>query len=401
MNIAEEMEAAAAEEKTRLGRFGSEHRSWNDRLESHQGPPKFVIEGYVPRGIVTTVYGKDGLGKSTLTMLLAIQLAVGRSALLSTAQPPQRVLYLSPEDPEPAVIDRFRRITGMLELTDDEFELVEQNFDMPDMTGMDITVMKFERDGEASLKKFAEQLKARLEIDELDLVILDPISDVYSDNESDFSKVAALMRHLNALAMASDTAIMLIGHPAKDEASTYGGSRAWSTKSRSRLLLQKADNEKWPKLKQLKSSYTTQKRPVDCIWDKDWGVIKPVDNRLSEAMANEELKVVMTDLVAGIQDLAKRNCVAKPSKTSRALYLPRALHEAGLCKEHSKDQLHDSMNRLIERGELVANWKFDGKNGPKILDSSRHPKEGVWMAELSGSVRTESTHQSKGDRERR
>jgi RecA-family ATPase len=387
MGIHEEMVSAATTEKARLSTLGKEHRSWKERLADHKGPPEFVIDGYVPRGIMTTLYGRDGLGKSTLTVLLAIQLAVGRSALLAAPKAPQRVLYISPEDPERAVIDRFQRIVKMLDLTDEEFELVEQNFDMPDMTGADITVMKFDREGEASPKMFSNQLHARLETDDLDLVILDPISDVYSDNENDFTKVAAMMRHLNQLAMANDTAIMLIGHPAKDEASTYGGSRAWSSKSRSRLLLQKAGSDAVPKLSQQKSSYGPTMPGIDCMWDEDWGALKPVDSLLAEAVMIKNLEPVMDDLLDGIKELANRGIVSKITTTSRTLYLPKALHDAGLYKQHSVEDLHEAMNRLLAKKELVANCKFDGVDGPKIMDSSRHPKSGIWYAE--GSMRIE------------
>jgi RecA-family ATPase len=387
MRIHEEMVSAATTEKARLSTLGKEHRSWKERLADHKGPPEFVIDGYVPRGIMTTLYGRDGLGKSTLTVLLAIQLAVGRSALLAAPKAPQRVLYISPEDPERAVIDRFQRIVKMLDLTDEEFELVEQNFDMPDMTGADITVMKFDREGEASPKLFSNQLHARLETDDLDLVILDPISDVYSDNENDFTKVAAMMRHLNQLAMANDTAIMLIGHPAKDEASTYGGSRAWSSKSRSRLLLQKAGSDAVPKLSQQKSSYGPTMPDIDCLWDKDWGALKPVGSLLAAAVMLKNLEPVMDDLLDGIKELAKRGIASKSTTTSRTLYLPKALHDAGLHKQHSLEDLHEAMNRLLAKKELVANCKFDGLDGPKIMDSSRHPKSGIWYAE--GSMRIE------------
>jgi RecA-family ATPase len=387
MRIHEEMVSAATTEKARLSTLGKEHRSWKERLADHKGPPEFVIDGYVPRGIMTTLYGRDGLGKSTLTVLLAIQLAVGRSALLAAPKAPQRVLYISPEDPERAVIDRFQRIVKMLDLTDEEFELVEQNFDMPDMTGADITVMKFDREGEASPKMFSNQLHARLETDDLDLVILDPISDVYSDNENDFTKVAAMMRHLNQLAMANDTAIMLIGHPAKDEASTYGGSRAWSSKSRSRLLLQKAGSDAVPKLSQQKSSYGPTMPDIDCLWDKDWGALKPVGSLLAAAVMLKNLEPVMDDLLDGIKELAKRGIASKTTTTSRTLYLPKALHDAGLHKQHSLEDLHEAMNRLLAKKELVANCKFDGLDGPKIMDSSRHPKSGIWYAE--GSMRIE------------
>ena len=387
MGIHEEMVSAATTEKARLSTLGKEHRSWKERLADHKGPPEFVIDGYVPRGIMTTLYGRDGLGKSSLTVLLAIQLAVGRSALLAAPKAPQRVLYISPEDPERAVIDRFQRIVKMLDLTDEEFELVEQNFDMPDMTGADITVMKFDREGEASPKMFSNQLHARLETDDLDLVILDPISDVYSDNENDFTKVAAMMRHLNQLAMANDTAIMLIGHPAKDEASTYGGSRAWSSKSRSRLLLQKAGSDAVPKLSQQKSSYGPTMPGIDCLWDEDWGALKPVSSLLAEAVMIKNLEPVMDDLLDGIKELANRGIVSKITTTSRTLYLPKALHDAGLYKQHSVEDLHEAMNRLLAKKELVANCKFDGVDGPKIMDSSRHPKSGIWYAE--GSMRIE------------
>lgn len=380
MNIIADMKAAGEEEKRRLASFGKEHRSWKERVENHEGPPAFVIEGYVPRGILTTFYGMDGLGKSTLTMLLAIQVAIGRETLFTPAKPPQRVLYISSEDPERAVVDRFKRITSMLNLTNKEFELLERNFDMPDMMGEDITIMQFDYGGANSLLPFAAQLEARMETDSLDWVILDPISDLYSDNESDFSKVAAMLRHLNMLASKHDTAVMLIGHPAKDENSTYGGSRAWSSKSRSRLLLRKKDSSPFPVLSQEKSSYGQKAPEVICIWDADWGVLKPTESTLAETARRISLKPVMEDLMIGLESLAALQLYGTNNSASRNVYLPKALQKAGICREHDLGNLEEAMNLLLQKGMLVPDWEFTGEAGsPRITDSSRHSKVGVWF----------------------
>jgi uncharacterized NAD(P)/FAD-binding protein YdhS len=101
----------------------------------------------------------------------------------------------------------------------------------------------------------------------------------------------------------------------------------------------------------------------------------------------KNLEPVMDDLLDGIKELANRGIVSKITTTSRTLYLPKALHDAGLYKQHSVEDLHEAMNRLLAKKELVANCKFDGVDGPKIMDSSRHPKSGIWYAE--GSMRIE------------
>lgn len=399
MNIIADMDAAGVEEKKRLASFGKEHRSWKERVDSHEGPPDFVIDGYIPKGILTTFYGQDGLGKSTLTMVLAIQVAVGRETLFTAAKPPQRVLYISSEDPERAVVDRFKRITGMLKLTEEEFEQLERNFEMPDMIGEDITVMRFGYDGERRLLPFAAQLEARLETDDLDWVILDPISDLFADNESDFTKVAAMLRHLNALASKYDTAVMLIGHPAKDENSTYGGSRAWSSKSRSRLLLRKKDSKPFPVFSQEKSSYGPKSSDVTCLWDTDWGVLAPTENVLADVARKSALEPVIADILDGIEALAKLGLYGKNTPASRHAYLPKALHGEKLCSEHSQEDLSEATNILIQRGILVPNWEFKGQEGsPTLRDGSRHNKVGVWFkggsraaAEASSQQKTSKT----------
>jgi len=90
---------------------------------------------------------------------------------------------------------------------------------------------------------------------------------------------------------------------------------------------------------------------------------------------------------------AYKNFSTRTTTTSRTLYLPKALHDAGLCKQHAVESLHEAMNLLISKKMLVANCTFDGTCGPKIMDSSRHPKTGIWFED--DSMRTENYPKKK------
>ena len=121
---------------------------------------------------------------------------------------------------------------------------------------------------------------------------------------------------------------------------------------------------------------------VTCIWDEVWRILVPTESVLADVARSQSLRPVMEELLTGIEALGKLKLYGKHTSTSRSVFLPKALHGAKICTQHSEDDLKEAMNALIVRGILVPDWEFRGEGGsPKVRDSGRHAKVGVWFAD--------------------
>lgn len=79
-------------------------------LSEPSEPPRFVWDGYLPRGVVAMLGAHGGTGKSTIALMLAVAVAAGRGELLGVACEPGRVVFASLEDSAAVVRHRLHKI---------------------------------------------------------------------------------------------------------------------------------------------------------------------------------------------------------------------------------------------------------------------------------------------------
>lgn len=199
-------------------------------------PPEFIIERYLPAGVVTLLSGHGGAGKTSLALAMAAHVAAGEPfAGLEVIRSP--VAFGSLEDGPELVHLRLRRIVDAYGL---DAGAVLDNFTLVDGSTGD-AVLAREDSGVLSGTPTYEALADAA--DGHRLIILDNASDAYGGNENARAEVRGFMRLLAGLARRNNAAVVLLAHIDKASAKvggsgqTYSGSTAWHNSARSRLSL--------------------------------------------------------------------------------------------------------------------------------------------------------------------
>ncbi len=323
--------------------------SWTERLEGFNGGPEFLIPGWLPRGILTSFYGRDGIGKSFLAMHMLVSIAIGRCPFRSKPKcKPLKVLFISAEDPEAEILKRLKAILEDLKLTKRERRLLEENFSMPNMISADVRLVHFDRNLRSQRmsmteSKFTRELRKRIKENKPDVLCLDPISDIFGDNENERNKVAEFLRMLNQIADQHQIAIILVGHPSRAEESEYSGSGAWSSKVRSRWLFKREDDQ-LPELLCRKHSWWEE--PVEPLGVVTKGVIRPmsaIETRDQNAAYAEEIDDALCRI---IRDETKVTTQPQAAKGIYAL-----ARDEGL--PYCVAEITASINRMKREGRIV------------------------------------------------
>jgi len=195
-------------DQTNVVAFPSSHRTDARRLRSYvmadiaPESVEWLWEPYVPMGETTLVQGDPGVGKSTLTLDLALRVAKGtpfpeQSRLKRNAG---RVLVLSAED---SMAKTIRPRLDKLGADEDALRRIEV---VPEPVAL----------SRAGLDLLTETLRDI----EPDLVIIDPVV-AYLGSDIDMhraNEVRAMMAPLGALAKGHDCAIVLVHHLRKAQA---------------------------------------------------------------------------------------------------------------------------------------------------------------------------------------
>ncbi|HBO14280.1 MAG TPA: hypothetical protein DD491_15950 [Halieaceae bacterium] len=226
-------------------------------------PPRYVIEDYLPRRVVTLFGGHGGAGKTTLALAMAAHVAAGeRFADLEAAQ--GRVLFVSLED-EPAIMQwRLRHVIEDCRL---DPETVLARLTLLDGTE-GYTALIREGDGYNAPPRLTAAYAALQEhAAGHDLVVVDNASDAYDANENTRRAVRAFIRALTQIARANDAAVALLAHIDKAAArggaqgNSYSGSTAWHNSARSRLALVE-DEETGLELLHEKANFGRRREPL-------------------------------------------------------------------------------------------------------------------------------------------
>lgn len=215
---------------------------WRALQEVEVEPPEWRIENWLPAGTTTLLAANGGVGKSNLSLQLAVCLAFGYPVLgMTTSQ--CRVLVLSGEDEARTVHFRVANICADLKV--DLSDLADRVV-VYDLTRADCVLW---RDGQVTDRmQWLADVVVRTRAD---VVIVDNASDVFADNENDRTAVRGFMRCLNLIAFETRAAMLLLAHVDKasvrhgagtESASTFSGSTAWNNSARSRWAMTREDD---------------------------------------------------------------------------------------------------------------------------------------------------------------
>lgn len=205
-------------------------------------PREWIVDDWLPAGVLALFTGAGGSGKSLLALQLAVCLALGEQNWLPTHPMatcpgvpqtnlggPVPVQYASWEDNIPEATRRIHRLLGEdLEVAGwldrwlwftEEDRLLWSPSKEPDAPGNPTTRL-------AGLLDFAADKK---------MLVLDTAALAFGGNENNRTQVSAFLVYLSQWAASTDTTVLLVAHPAKPTATykpVYSGSSAWMNSPR-------------------------------------------------------------------------------------------------------------------------------------------------------------------------
>jgi RecA-family ATPase len=194
------------------------------------------VPDWVPRGVVTGLYGDGAVGKSLVAMQLLSATALGQP-WLGLDVTPGRALGVFCEDDETELQRRQWAINRSLGV--DASQL--QNLRYLARLGHDNSMITFDGGDVGTPTPFTAELDQLCGEFRPDLLVLDTIADLFPANENDRAKVRQfIQRILGGLARRHNCAVLALGHPSLSGITTgtgQSGSTAWNNTFRSRFYL--------------------------------------------------------------------------------------------------------------------------------------------------------------------
>ena len=242
---------------------------------------EWLVPMFIPRGQVTILAGEGGVGKSRLTIQLAMDAALRKDVWSAPFLPvaedcknekigalkasqrarPEMVVMANAEDTQDIVA---RRVLEIAKEFDDKARDADSHSQMEFTdagkdglgAGLANAMARIEfyqprgpvwgpKDGtsrhievEAGLTEMGRALREWCERIGTSLLILDPLANLYASSENGRAHVAAFMCDWNAWAQRTGIAVLLVAHPPKS-GSQFSGSTSWVGAARSAIVMEK------------------------------------------------------------------------------------------------------------------------------------------------------------------
>ena len=239
-----------------------------DVISKPSPPPAFAWDGYLPKGVVSLMGAHGGVGKSTVSLMLAVCTALGRP-LFGASTEPCKVLFYSAEDGANVMRHRLAAICRAWQI---DPATLRGRLRIVDATEYP-ELFTVENNGSCAVTQSYLELKEIVQTLGAGLVVIDNASDAYGGDEIKRRQVRAFMRSLGSLAKHSDSAVLMLMHVDKTTSRNkkseggegYSGSTAWHNSARSRLFLTRGDDGLLI-LEHQKSNFGKMRDPISLSW---------------------------------------------------------------------------------------------------------------------------------------
>ncbi len=322
-------------------------------LKGRPVPPRqWLVHGLVPQTTVTLLSGDGGTGKSLLALQLAVAVA-GKTGWIGKPVSNGRVIFLSAEDDDEEL---HRRLQDILRAEDRDYD---------DLTGITLRSLAGEDALLAVETKIAlmkstlfEELDKRAAEEAPDLIVIDPLADVYPASENDRAKVRQFVGILRGLAIKRRCAVLVLSHPSLtglNSGSGMSGSTAWHNSVRSRLYLSRITNEGYetdPDARVLttkKANYGRTGDKINLRWEAGVFVAQAQLTGLDALAAGAKGERVFLKLLDALTEQG-RHVSANPGPT----YAPTQFASHPDAEGYTKRAFRAAMESLFGRG-LIAN----------------------------------------------
>lgn len=324
-------------------------------------PRQWIVADLIPDRNVTDLSGDGGLGKSLLSLQLAIAMTAGRDWLgMTVAQGP--VLYASCEDERDEILRRRNSVLSAHNLVPSSI----RGLHLLDLTDSEETELAVAGKGKPlELTQLYRRLEVTIERLRPKLVLLDTRADVYGASEIERAPVRRFVSALKLLCRRYDMAIIMLSHPSVAgmvSGTGQSGSTGWGNSVRSRLYLTAprgdADAQPDPDVRVLsnkKANYGPRGVEIVVKWDR--GMFRPDASALREVQ-DEQVETRFMQLLADAERQGRRiNASSGPN------YAPKVFRE--MDGKFGKAKYKQAMERLFAK-EMVINTP-DGRSTRLIL----------------------------------
>lgn len=328
--------------------------SWGD---TEPPPREWLVEGLIPRGTVTSLYGDGGTGKSLLALQAAVDVATG-GCWIGKPTASGRSLFISAEDDKDELHRRVRDVANSCFLGVKDLA----NLHLRSLAGEDALLATLSPGGGIDPSDLFEEIDKYATETAPDLIVLDTLADLFPGNENDRGQARQFIGLLRGLAIRRNSAVLLLAHPSlsgMNSGTGAGGNTAWNNSVRSRLYMQRvlmSDGgqpfEPDPDVRTLsnkKANYGRVGEQIQLRWVN--GVFQPEIQTRGTA-ANVDRNKVADDTFLRL--LAEFKADGRSVKAAPAAgYAPKVFADSGRALGLTKGELKAAMERLFARKVLV------------------------------------------------
>ncbi len=316
-------------------------------------PLEWVVDGIVPLGQVTAMYGAGASGKSLVAAHIGVGVAAD-SAVLGKAVMAGPVLFVSAEDDLHEVHRRLIAITAGEGISFDKLGQLH----VLDRAGANAILAEPDgRGGRLRTTPLWDGMLAWMAKVRPRLLILDNLANVFAGNEIDRGQVTQFITALRGAAIKYDMAVLLLCHPSlsgMSSGSGTSGSTAWENSVRSRLLLarvkEKGDVEPDPNLRTL----TVKKAnhgPVGAEMRLRWSAGRFKLDEPSGGRSHEEAGALADRVFMALLARHAEQGIKVSHKLGRN-YAPKLFATAPDGAGITQYRFRDAMVRLLATGKL-------------------------------------------------
>lgn len=343
----------------------------------------FIVDHILPCGETTLLAGHGSAGKSFLSLVMAIHVAMDLP-IGNLQVKKSKVLFFSGEDDGKQLNKRTANICRLLNI--DRKSLIN-NLLLLDVRSIDPALHRARKGVSIDNKTILmNRLITLVDKEDPGLVIIDNASETFDDEENARSPVRKFMRSLRDLASPS-RAVLLLTHVNKANAGSkgnqkvsaedYSGSSAWHNSARSRLSLARGENDGDLVLTHQKSNYGALIAPIGFIKVDGVPIIKgeltkPIEERrealdkvkrdkdkdaLYQVLLTCEVDhihtpVAVTGTYTAFKHLSEREEFPSDCDSSRTNKLLQELRRDGRIYVNLEKSLH---RKVTERWRCVTN----------------------------------------------
>ena len=326
---------------------------------------EWCVLNRIPMRNVTLFSGEGAIGKSIVSLQLAVAHVLGRD-WLGTMPEIGPVLAVACEDDADEL---HRRLSLILKHCGATFADLK-DLHLLSLAGQD-ALLATPRNGLIKPTKLFDQLNAAACQIRPKLIILDNSADVFGGGENDRVQVRQFIGILRGLAIAADAGVLLTSHPSLTGMNTgtgLSGSTAWNASVRSRLYMKRAktdkDEEPDPNLRVIevmKSNYGPVGETITVSWKEGVFVPTAAMGSLDKLAAERTADDLFLKLLDRFNDQGRKVSHARTANN----YAPTAFATDPDGKGKSRE-LAGAMNRLFAAGKIRSE-KYDRRGSARLV----------------------------------